>query len=745
MSPLYDALPPMAATCSQPDWSDNTGSVRGMTVNPSDDNRTRYVKDTLGKSEITGAPGLYERGLIFLFTLAPRLWLNARPEQQPLSSSQLNDFTNCPLMRALDSYQSVPLRQLLSTIHRDYQTHNERYPAAQLFTEQMAIDHRQEPLGAVEKLLLSGSGVGGVKDVYPRMELLMQTIDLLLADLGGHTTIDVFKALFVHACENQGSLSHRFITTFMSAPDGGKVPSGNSARTSHAGDSWSAKGVMATFLAAFWAQFTGVRAAGQNATDHCQSTQFPCASGTCIGRSQVCDGFNDCGPDDRSDESPIVCPKHCEDTDRFLCKTVSRCIPREYQCDGDFDCKDGSDEFSPPCPCPTGTVLCDDGQRCINESRLCDGVKQCDDGSDESFHHCQDKLTRKIHQWQTQSLANQQRLKKVCCEQGPFSIPLEDLFEHHGLSERNCSEIRNRWIWRRCGCQERSTALYCDAAALSPYCIRRHDLCDGSLRCKGEKDEAPDFCFSRCPEYAVSCGDHRCIDQRNLCNGVRDCTNGRDEDQYTCLMETIRIDRYQACKFYSGAAAATCKADLQKSCCAAVNGSVPITPAPLKDKGSSSFPAPGRGSTTFVPTSTTRVGRNRVTPTPPLQAGTFSVSASDSGTTIFSTARQLLSRNEPTATNNPCVAPAPCKVGPGINSFSLGMGVIIGAAGAALVAVVGKLCLHACHRSHFPNGLKLVNSGPRSFDPTADDRFISASTETFWHSKETIPMTKNAC
>ena len=121
------------------------------------------------------------------------------------------------------------------------------------------------------------------------------------------------------------------------------------------------------------------------------------------------------------------------------------------------------------------------------------------------------------------------------------------------------------------------------------------------------------------------------------------------------------------------------------------------------------------------------------------------MSVSDSGTTIFSTARQLLARDEPTATNNPCVAPAPCEVGPGINSFSLGMGVVIGAAGAALVAVAGKLCLHACYRSHFPNGLRLADSGPRSFDPTADDRFISASTETFWHSKETIPMTKNAC
>ena len=715
MNPLHDAFSPIAGNGCQPDWSDNTGSVRGMTVNPSEDSRTHYVKDSHGKSQITRAPGLYERGLTFLFTLAPRRWLNARPAQQPLSAGQFNDFINCPLMQALDSYRSVPLRQLLPTIHRDYQTHSKRYPAALLFTEQMTMDHRREPLGIRQKLLLSGSGASAVKDVYPRMELLMRTIDLLLADLGNQMTGDVFKALFDHACDNPGSLSHRLITAFISAPEERKVPAGNPARTHHANHGWSA--IMATFLAAFWAQFSTVRAAGQNATHHCQPTQFPCASGACIDRRQVCDGRYDCGPGDRSDELATVCPEHCEDTERFLCQTISQCIPHQYQCDGDFDCKDGSDESSPPCACPTGTVLCDDGRSCIEEAQLCDGKKQCADGSDEGYHHCQDKLTRKIHQWQRQSPANQPRLKKVCCEQGLFARPVADLFERHGLYERNCSGITSMWTRRRCGCGEKNTALYCDPDDLAHHCIRPNYLCDGTTMCKGEGDEAPDFCFQRCPDDYVPCGDGDCIQPQKLCNGIKDCPNGRDEDPYTCLMETIRIDQYQACKSYSGAAAATCKANLQQSCCAAVNGTVPVTPAPLKDKSTGTKP------------------------TTPLQDGRYFVPVSD--TTTFSTARQLFAHNEPTGTNQPCVAPPPCEVGPGIDSFSLGIGTIIGAAGAALAIVVGKLCLHANYRCHFPKGLPLTADRLRCSDLAVDDQSVTASTEILWRSKETIAMTSN--
>lgn len=223
-------------------------------------------------------------------------------------------------------------------------------------------------------------------------------------------------------------------------------------------------------------------------------------------------------------------------------------------------------------------------------------------------------------------------------------------------------------------------------------------------------------------------------------------------------METIRIDQYQACKSFSGAAKAACKANLQQSCCAAVNGFVPVTPAPLKNTSTSSSPASesgsptavpttGRssasepGSTTSVPASSSRIGHNRTAPT--TQAGTYFVPVSDSGTTAFSSARQLFADKEPTASNNPYIAPAPCEVKSGLDSLSLGIGAIIGAAGAALVLIAGRLCLHASYRSHFPKGLQLNKSESRSFDLAVDDQSTAVSTDTLWQSKETIPMTSN--
>ena len=40
--------------------------------------------------------------------------------------------------------------------------------------------------------------------------------------------------------------------------------------------------------------------------------------------------------------------KHCTDTE-FKCATGGRCIPERWQCDGEADCADGSDEDSRIC------------------------------------------------------------------------------------------------------------------------------------------------------------------------------------------------------------------------------------------------------------------------------------------------------------------------------------------------------------------------------------------------------------
>ncbi|GFY15106.1 transposable element Tcb2 transposase [Trichonephila clavipes] len=65
------------------------------------------------------------------------------------------------------------------------------------------------------------------------------------------------------------------------------------------------------------------------------------------------------------------------------CVDRSRCILHGWVCDGEKDCRDGSDEIG--CgSCSNGQFRCDIIS-CIESSSICNGEKDCKDGSDENF------------------------------------------------------------------------------------------------------------------------------------------------------------------------------------------------------------------------------------------------------------------------------------------------------------------------------------------------------------------------
>lgn len=72
----------------------------------------------------------------------------------------------------------------------------------------------------------------------------------------------------------------------------------------------------------------------------------------------------------------------CKPTE-FRCEN-RRCIPLEYVCDRDDDCRDGSDEVACEVKCDgPNEFSCDDGTMCLNEDLRCNNWNDCKDESDE--------------------------------------------------------------------------------------------------------------------------------------------------------------------------------------------------------------------------------------------------------------------------------------------------------------------------------------------------------------------------
>ncbi|XP_075696695.1 basement membrane-specific heparan sulfate proteoglycan core protein [Rhinoderma darwinii] len=116
----------------------------------------------------------------------------------------------------------------------------------------------------------------------------------------------------------------------------------------------------------------------------CQRDEARCPNGQCIPREYLCDGERDCK--DGGDELNCGTPSPCEPNE-FKCRN-GRCALKLWRCDGDNDCGDGSDEISCPTKgpsdmCAPDQFVCVQSRTCIPASYQCDEEADCPDRSDE--------------------------------------------------------------------------------------------------------------------------------------------------------------------------------------------------------------------------------------------------------------------------------------------------------------------------------------------------------------------------
>ena len=111
-------------------------------------------------------------------------------------------------------------------------------------------------------------------------------------------------------------------------------------------------------------------------------------AGECIPIFWQCDGEEDCI--DKSDEHNC---RPCNSSE-FTCAN-NKCVPRSARCDTRDDCRNGEDELHcAPCSKKSDAFSfeCSHTHECINASLVCDGVMDCYHGEDEAT--CEDPEPR---------------------------------------------------------------------------------------------------------------------------------------------------------------------------------------------------------------------------------------------------------------------------------------------------------------------------------------------------------------
>ena len=141
------------------------------------------------------------------------------------------------------------------------------------------------------------------------------------------------------------------------------------------------------------------------------------------------------------------------------------CIPKQWVCDRESDCRDASDEAGCEYTCPTGKVACRSGHihrrpfvgYCIMENERCNGRQDCRDNSDEEG--CE-HITCPPHRFQCANVTNGgdacitprhvcDRVADCAYHSGRTQLRLHVFGWHVRMRNRNHKSVAALWLLHR--------------------------------------------------------------------------------------------------------------------------------------------------------------------------------------------------------------------------------------------------------------------------------------------------------
>ncbi|KAK3912221.1 Very low-density lipoprotein receptor [Frankliniella fusca] len=250
----------------------------------------------------------------------------------------------------------------------------------------------------------------------------------------------------------------------------------------------------------------------------CAQSEFRCANSRCILGHWQCDGEPDCT--DGSDEDPAVCGQKTCSPEQFTCRSgEGECVPLTWMCDNHPDCSDASDEKACNETCRPDEFTCGNS-RCVLSRWVCDHDDDCGDSSDEA--HCPEHVCG----------ADQFTCASKMCIQARWRCD-GDVDCPDGSDEKGCPSVQGK-IPSLCSdrehmCKDRLT------------CVQKLWLCDGDTDCPDGDDESPDICTNvTCRADHFQCKNHECIPGHLQCSGTAECSDGSDEEN--CRTPPKRCD-----------------------------------------------------------------------------------------------------------------------------------------------------------------------------------------------------------